>query len=74
MIKGMFEYIIVGALDREKLTCEIRYKNEVLAEINQETDELRVEIFESTTRYWEIPLEDFQDALETGRKFLLCEK
>lgn len=76
MIKGLFEFTIVSAYDREKLTCEICYKNEMIAEISQETGELMIEIYPSFDKMkcWEIPLLDFQQALEEGKKFLLGEK
>lgn len=43
MINGLFEFTIVSGYDREKLTCEISYKNEIVAEISQDTDKLLLE-------------------------------
>lgn len=75
MIKGLFEFTIVSACDREKLTCEICYKKEIIAEISQETDELMLEIYHSQkNKWWEVPLEAFQQALEDGKNFLLENK
>lgn len=75
MIKGIFEYTIVGPYsDREELTCEISYKDEAIAEINHETEELLITLYPSSAKCWQISLEEFQEALETGRKFLLCEE
>ena len=72
MIKGLFEFTIVSAYDREKLTCEICYKKEIIAEISQETDELMIEIYPSqTSKCWTIPLVQFQKALEDGKNHLL---
>ena len=71
MIKGMFEFTIVSAYDREKLTCEICYKNEIIAEITQENDELNLEIYPpQSDDCWEVPLLDFQNALEFGKEYL----
>ena len=71
MIKGMFEFTVVSASEREKLTCEIYYKNELIAEISQETEQLILEIYPSQkNQWWEIPLCAFQQALEDAKKFL----
>ncbi len=72
MIKGLFEFTIVSAYDREKLTCEITYKNEIIAEISQETDVLMLEIYSpQKEKWWEVSLLDFQQALEDGKNYLL---
>ncbi len=72
MKKGLFEFTIVSAYDREKLTCEISYKNEIIAEISQETNEFMLEIYPSKmNKWWEIPLAAFQQALEDGKNHLL---
>ena len=71
MLKGMFEFTIVSAYDREKLTCEICYKKEIIAEISQEKDKLMLEIYPSqSSDWWEVPLLDFQNALEYGKNYL----
>jgi len=75
MIKGLFEFTIVSAYDREKLTCEICYKNEIIAEISQETDELMIEIYPpQTSKWWTISLVQFQEALEDAKNHLLSKK
>lgn len=75
MIKGLFEFTIVSAYDREKLTFEISYKNEIMAEINQEGNELMIEIYPpQVNKWWEIPLLAFQQALEDGKNYLLENK
>ncbi len=72
MIKGPFEIVILGALHRKNLTCEISYNEEILAEITQESNELMLEIFPPfSKKYWEIPLVAFQEALEEAKHFLL---
>lgn len=72
MIINDFEFIIASPIDREKLICEIYYKGELIAEISQETHELTLEIYSARTRKsWEIPLLQFQNALESAKKYLL---
>jgi hypothetical protein len=74
MIKGEFEFTIISAYDREKLTCEICYKKEIIAEISQETAELMIEIYPSQTeKWWTIPLVQFQQALEDAKNYLVGE-
>lgn len=71
MIKGLFEFTIVSAYDRENLTCEICYKNEIIAEISQEKNEMMLEIYSpQKSEWWEVPLSAFQDALEDGKNYL----
>jgi hypothetical protein len=72
MIKGDFEFIIVSSPDREKVTCEIYYKDELIAEISQEIEELLLEIYPpNVKKWWTIPLFQFQTAIEDARKHLL---
>ena len=68
-----FEFIIASPSNREKLVCEIYYKNEMIAEISQEKEEMVVEIYPSRAKkWWEIPLTQFQSALEEAKKYLVC--
>ena len=68
-----FEFIIASPSNREKLVCEIYYKNEILAEISQEKEEVIIEIYPSQAKkWWELPLVQFQNALEEARKYLIC--
>ena len=72
MIKDDFEFIIVSSPDREKVTCEIYFKNEIFAEISQETDGLTIEIFSTEThKWWSFPLDQFQQTIEDAKKHLL---
>lgn len=67
-----FNFIIGSPTDREKLICEIYYKNEIIAEISQETSEMMLEIyFSQTNPYWTIPLDQFLKALEFAKNHLL---
>lgn len=68
MFKGMLEFAIVRACDREHLTCEICYKKEIIAEIPEENNKLMLEIPPPQSgSWWEVPLLDFQNALEEGK-------
>jgi hypothetical protein len=71
MLKGNFELLICSPIDREKLTCEIYYLGEMLAEISQETDELLLEIYPpKTKKWWDIPLLQFQQIIEDAKNHL----
>ncbi|MBA3238012.1 MAG: hypothetical protein H0T62_06635 [Parachlamydiaceae bacterium] len=67
-----FELVITSPVNLEKLVCEIYYKNEIIAEISQETENLVIEIFSSQNgEWWTFPLAHFQEALEKAKKHLL---
>ena len=71
MIIKDFEFLICSPCDHEKLTCEIYYKNEIIAEISQETKEFILEIYPSQkNKWWTIPLIQFQEALEFAKTYL----
>lgn len=75
MIDNDFEFIIGSPTDREKLICEIFYKEEILAEISQETNQLMIEIYPpQKNAYWILEFDKFQNALETGKKHLLGQR
>ena len=66
-----FELIIGSPFNKNKLTCEIYYKNEIVAEISQESDELIIEIYPSTTQPWlALPLKKFQQVLDQATSHL----
>ena len=68
-----FDYLITSDINREKLSCEIYYQDEIFAEITQETDELIIEIYSCRKeRWWKIPLNDLFDAISYGRQHLLA--
>lgn len=70
--KDKFVFVVANDNVREKLFCEISFNGELVAEINQETDRLRIVIFERRNKKpWDFDLEQFQDAIEYGRKHLL---
>lgn len=71
MIIKDFELLICSSCDLEKLTCEIYYKNEIIAEISQETSELKLEIYApQKNQWWTIPLVQFQEILEFAKNYL----
>lgn len=74
MIKGDYELKIVSSFDREKLTCEIWYQGEELAEISQETDDLLLSLYPprpNSNKWWDVPLKEFQEILEIAKLHLL---
>lgn len=72
MIVGNYELIIFGALEMENLSCEIYYKGESIADITQETGELLLSIYPSTSeKYWNVSLIEFQEILEIAKNHLL---
>lgn len=72
MKKGLFEFIITSAHDREKLTCEICIDNELVAEITQETEVILLEIYPPrANQYWVFPLDEFKEALDFGKRYLI---
>jgi hypothetical protein len=59
-----FEYLITSSPDREKLSCEIYYQGEIIAEISQETPDVLLEIYPPKNKdWWTIPLKSFQKAV-----------
>lgn len=67
-----FEYIIASSPDREKVFCEIYYHGKIIAEISQETSNLCLEIYPpKNKKWWNLPLEDFQKAIDYGKNHLL---
>jgi hypothetical protein len=72
MKNGDFEFIIGSPVGFERLVCEIYYNEEIVAEISQETEELRIEIYPpQTSKWWAFPLAQFQIVLEQARDYLL---
>ena len=70
--KDRFVFVVANDDVREKLFCEISFNEEQVAEINQETDRMRIMIFERRNKKpWDFDLEQLQEALEYGKKHLL---
>ncbi|MCP9751332.1 hypothetical protein [Ferruginibacter sp. HRS2-29] len=62
---------IASVPDREKVVAEIWYLNIMLAEINQENENLQIELFDSAERI--INLEDFLIVLNDAKLKLLLD-
>lgn len=63
---------IASPSNREKLVVEILYKNEIIAEINQDGVELEIEIYPpSRGNRLKLPMSEFQKALEKAKQHLI---
>jgi hypothetical protein len=66
-----FEFLICSPFDKEKLTCEIYYKDELIADISQEED-MKLSIYPpEKNQSWHLPLTDFQEAIIQAKMHLL---
>ena len=67
-----FTFLIFSYIEREKLSCEIYYNDELVAEITQETEHPLLEIYPPNEgKCWTIPIEDFQRAISYAKKHLI---
>ncbi|MFZ0565131.1 MAG: hypothetical protein WAM28_02970 [Chlamydiales bacterium] len=66
-----FKLIIASDQEREKVFCEIYYKDNILGEISQETDRPMVTIYSHPEKWWEFSLEDFQKVLQEAKIHLI---
>lgn len=67
-----FTFLICSPVDFEELTCEIYYKGEQLGQISHENSEFKLEIYPPlTNKYWEVPLEEFEEALKYAKNHLI---
>ncbi len=67
-----FMLMIASEYYRENLTCEIQYKERVIAEIIQESDKFELEIFPSINAVcWTVPLTTFQEVLKIAKLELM---
>ena len=74
MNKNEFKFIIASPFDREKLICEIYYREAIIAEISQENNEFLLEIYPlEKNEWWSVPLLEFQKTLEDAKNHLLKE-
>lgn len=69
-----FRITIASLPDRENLVSEISYKNKQVAEINQETKELIIQLYASCKekKCWEFSLEEFQKVVEEAKQRLIA--
>ena len=64
-----FKFIIASPFDREKLICEIYYRDEIFTELSQETNEFMLEIYPSqTNQWWTIPLTSTSSDIRKSKK------
>lgn len=72
MNNNPFDYKIIESEDSKKISYQIMYKNEILAEIFHNADKLMLKIYPTpATDWWEVPLLGFQKMLELGKSYLL---
>ncbi len=75
MKNGDFEFIIGSPVELEKLICEIYYREEMVAEISQETEELKIEIYSPVnSQWWTFPSVQFQIILDQAKDYLLAKE
>ncbi len=69
-----FRITIASLPDRENLVAEISYKNKQIAEINQETKELIIQLYApcKEQKYWEFSLDEFQKIVEEAKQRLIA--
>ena len=68
-----FRIVVVGLPDRKNLVAEIFYKGEQWVEISHETGELIVQFYSpNNSDFWEFPLNEALEVLETAKKKLLA--
>lgn len=68
MIKGNFEIIIASSPEREKVFCEIFYKDQFICDISQESEILLLGIYAPSIQ---IPFDEFQEAITAAKHHLL---
>ncbi|WP_277633340.1 hypothetical protein [Avrilella dinanensis] len=64
---------IASAPDRENLVAEIWQEDEMIAEINQESENLELEIFADKNGKLKLKYDDFVDALKKAKEKLVDE-
>ncbi len=69
-----FRITIASLPDRENLVAEISYKNKQVAEINQETKKLIIQLYAPSKekKCWEFSLEEFQKIVEKAKQKLIA--
>jgi len=68
-----FRITIASLPDRENLVAEISYKSKQVAEINQETKKLIIQIYAPSKEkdYWDFSLDEFQKVVEEAKQRLI---
>lgn len=66
-----FKIQITSPPDREKLVAEIWQGDQLLAEINQENENLELEIYSSSKGKWNLRYDEFLETLKRAREELV---
>lgn len=72
MISGiLFTIEVTSVTDRDDLVAEVWFGRELLAEIHYEAGQACLQVYNAPTgKSWELPLDEFQDALRQARERL----
>ena len=71
-MSDMFRIVVSSPPDRERLVAEVWFGGEMVVEINQESDQLRVEIYaRESGEPWAVPFAEFIDALNQAKRRLV---
>lgn len=67
-----FRITIASPPDREQLVAEVFFGNEQVAEINQDAEDLRIEVYcRPSAAPWVLPFEEFMNTLNQAKVRLL---
>lgn len=58
---------------RDKLIAEIQYNNYIIAELNQERDEVRIEVFSYDDLSVDFSVDDFIETIKAAKRKLVGE-
>ena len=70
---GNFLIQIASVPYRDKLIAEIQYNNYIIAELNQERDEVRIEVFSYDDLSVDFSVDDFIETIKTAKRKLVGE-
>ena len=70
---GNFLTQIASVPYRDKLIAEIQYNNYIIAELNQERDEVRIEVFSYDDLSVDFSVDDFIETIKAAKRKLVEE-
>lgn len=70
---GNFLIQIASVPYRDKLIAEIQYNNYIIAELNQERDEVRIEVFSYDDLSVDFSVDDFIETIKAAKRKLVGE-
>lgn len=70
---GNFLIQIASVPYRDKLIAEIQYNNYIIAELNQERDEVRIEVFSYDDLSVDFSVDDFIETIKAAKRKLVEE-